>query len=265
MSQHSPNLNIMIQAAEKAARSLTRDFGEVEKLQISRKGPGDFVSRADTRAEEIIHEHLETSRPGYGFLMEESGEIKSDRDFRWIIDPLDGTFNFLHGVPHWAISIALEKGGEVIAGVVYNPITDELFRAEKGRGAFLNRQRLRVSGRTDLDSSVIGTGYIPDIFTTFKVEKGALPFHFRHMGSCALGMSYVGAGRFDGYYGHLEKAWDFAAGAIIVQEAGGAVSGLNLEKNYLETNSGIVCGNPDIYRKAVDLFGLKKSSSKKSA
>ncbi len=257
MSQLSPNINVMIQAAEKAARSLIRDFGEVEKLQISRKGPGDFVSRADTRAEEIIHEHLESVRPGYGFLMEESGEIKSTSSYRWIIDPLDGTKNFLHGLPHWNISIALEKDGEIISGVVYNPISDEIFRAEKGRGAFMNRQRLRVSGRKNLDDCLLAFGSIPKDHTQFEIFAGRYPLGVRRTAACALDMCFVAAGRYEAFYGQTEKAWDFAAGALIVQEAGGVVTDLNGGKKYLANNCGIFCSNINSHSEFKKLLNIK--------
>ncbi len=262
MSQLSPNLNVMIKAAEKAARSLLRDFGEVEKLQVSRKGPGDFVSRADTRAEEIIHDHLETTRPGYGFMMEESGEIKTDSEYRWIIDPLDGTKNFLHGVPYWNISIALEKAGEVISGVVLNPVTDELFRAEKGRGAFVNRQRLRVSGRKNLEECLFAFGNLPKDQTRFEIFKGKYPVGIRRSAACALDMAYVAAGRYDGFLGQSEKAWDFAAGALLVQEAGGVVCDIDGEKKYLEKNCGIFCSNANLFPQFTDLFNIKPQSKK---
>lgn len=269
MSQLSPNLNVMIQAAEKAARSLTRDFGEVEKLQVSRKGPGDFVSRADTRAEEIIHGHLSEARPGYGFMMEEGGEIKSDSDYRWIIDPLDGTNNFLHGVPYWCISIALEHKDEIIAGVVYNPISDEMFRAEKGRGAFMNRQRLRVSGRDSFETSLIALSEMkpnPDYREGYEKRLRALIdnniYSIRRFGCCALDIAYVSAGRFEVFCDKGLKSWDMAAGALLVKEAGGVVTDFNLGQDYLNNNE-VLCGNPAIHRKLADLFEFKKAPIKK--
>ena len=268
MSTYSPNMNVMIQAAEKAARSLIRDFNEVEKLQVSRKGPGDFVSKADLRAEEIIQYHLSEARPNFGFLMEEGGEVKGDVEHRWIIDPLDGTKNFLHGIPHWNTTIALEKGGEIIAGVVLDPIKDEMFWSEKGKGAFMNRSRLRVSGRTKFEHSLIAFGSIKKDENRFSLFENAETIGIRRTASCALDMSYVAAGRYEGFYGQKEKAWDFAAASLIVQEAGGTVSTLDLRKNYIENNSGIICGNPAIYQKMVKLFDLKppsKQSAQKSA
>ncbi|MGZ9097863.1 MAG: inositol monophosphatase family protein [Micavibrio sp.] len=226
----TPNMNVMLRAAEKASRSLLRDFGEVEQLQVSLKGPGDFVSAADVRAEKIIYEELLKARPGFGFLMEEQGEIKgTDGEYRWLVDPLDGTTNFLHGIPHWAISIALEYRGDVIAGIVYDPVKDEMFRAEKGTGAFMKNKRLRVSGRKDLALSVIAGGgpslnrtnqsvYISQLQTLLKSVAG-----FRRFGAASLDLTYVAAGRYEAYWEDDLKAWDVAAGSLIVKEAGGFV------------------------------------------
>jgi myo-inositol-1(or 4)-monophosphatase len=213
-------MNVMISAARKAGRSLARDFGEVENLQVSVKGPANFVSE------------LAKARPGYGFLMEERGEIDGDdKSHRWIVDPLDGTTNFLHGIPHFAISIGLEREGVMVAGVVYNPASDELFTAEKGKGAFLNdRRRLRVAGRKTLADAVVVTG-IPhrgrpghprflDEMKTVMVEVAGL----RRSGSAALDMAYIAAGRYDGYWERGLKAWDLAAGMVLVREAGGIVT-----------------------------------------
>ena len=226
----SPTMNVMLRAAEKASRSLLRDFGEVEQLQVSLKGPGDFVSAADLRAEKIIYEELSKARPGFGFLMEEQGEVKgTDGEYRWIIDPLDGTTNFLHGIPHWAISIALEYRGDVIAGLVYDPVKDEMFRAEKGGGAFMKNKRLRVSGRKELPLSVIAGGgpslnkthqapYIRQLQAVLKNVAG-----FRRMGAASLDMAYVSAGRYEAYWEEDLRAWDVAAGSLIVKEAGGYI------------------------------------------
>jgi myo-inositol-1(or 4)-monophosphatase len=225
-------MNVMISAARKAGRSLARDFGEVENLQVSVKGPANFVSAADHKAEDIIFKELAKARPGYGFLMEERGEIDGDdKSHRWIVDPLDGTTNFLHGIPHFAISIGLEREGVMVAGVVYNPASDELFTAEKGKGAFLNdRRRLRVAGRKTLADAVVVTG-IPhrgrpgqprflDEMKTVMVEVAGL----RRSGSAALDMAYIAAGRYDGYWERGLKAWDLAAGMVLVREAGGIVT-----------------------------------------
>jgi len=238
----SPNMNVMIRAAEKAGRTLVRDFGEVEQLQVSRKGPGDFVSAADHKAEKTIFEELKNARPDYAFLMEESGEVqeKDDYEFRWIIDPLDGTANFLHGIPHWCISIGLEQkhedgNTEIIAGIVYDPVKDELFRAEKGKGAFVRNKRLRVSGRDDLDASIITTGApkrnkvaMVEFLNEYKALLGRVP-NLRRYGAAALDMCYVAAGRFEGYWERGINAWDVAAGDIIVREAGGIISTIDDE------------------------------------
>jgi myo-inositol-1(or 4)-monophosphatase len=227
-------MNVMIGAARKAGRSLVRDFGEVEQLQVSVKGPGNFVSAADHKAEEIIYRELAKARPGYSFLMEERGEvIGDDRTHRWIVDPLDGTTNFLHGVPLFAISIGLEREGQVVAGLVYNPVSDELFAAEKGKGAFLNdRRRLRVAARKNVADALVTTG-IPhigrpghaifgrEIKEVIKQVAGV-----RRTGSAALDLAWVAAGRFDAYWERGIKSWDMAAGIVLVREAGGVVSDL---------------------------------------
>lgn len=232
----SPNLTVMIKAVEKAARSLVRDFGEVEKLQVSVKGPGDFVSRADRRSEEILVESLQKDRPEWGFLNEEGGVIAgTDSRYRWIIDPLDGTSNFLHGIPHWCLTMALEKDGEIIAGLTYDPVRQEMFRAEKGGGAFMNNSRLRVSGRKDLDRAVVALG------STLRTEQDVLNFQntwakifrscagVRQFAVAGLNLAYVAAGRFDiNYMLGGVKPWDIAAGILLVREAGGTVTDLKL-------------------------------------
>ena len=225
-------LNVMVAAALKAGRTLARDFGEVENLQVSVKGPGDFVSAADRRSEKIIIDELRKARPTYGFLTEETGEIRGDDDRtnRWIVDPLDGTTNFLHGIPIFSISIALERNDEIVAGVVYNPIMNELFVAEKGTGAFFNDRRIRVSSRTELKEAVIATG-IPHLGRPAQDEfLGELGFLMRQVsgvrrcGSAALDLSWVAAGRFDGFWEHGLSPWDIAAGIVILREAGGIVT-----------------------------------------
>ncbi len=237
----SPNMNVMIKAAEKAARSLIRDFGEVEQLQVSRKGPGDFVSAADRRAEEIIFEELSKARPDYAFLMEESGaKGKKDAEYKWLIDPLDGTTNFLHGIPHWSISIGLEHKGEIIAGLVYDPAKDEMFRAEKGMGAFQNRRRLRVSGRTHKDDALVVNGDTRKDRDKFLKRLASITqdFHFfRRLGSAALDMAYIAAGRFDIFWEDHIQPWDVAAGIILVKEAGGFVTDLDGKTDPLYRNS----------------------------
>jgi len=228
---HSALLNVMIAAARKAARALKRDFGEVEKLQVSMKGPANFVSAADTRAEETLFAELSKARPGYGFLGEEGGEREgADKTHRWIVDPLDGTTNFLHGIPQFAISIALEREGTVIAGLVYNPANDEMFIAERGKGAFLNEQRIRVAARTRLADAVVACG-LPHIgrgdIALGRRETGAMQDQvagLRRFGAAALDLAWVAAGRFDAYWERNIKPWDMAAGMILVREAGGFIS-----------------------------------------
>ena len=231
MAIRSPTLNVMANAALKAARALVRDFGEVEQLQVSVKGPGEFVSTADLKSERTLKSELRRARPAYAMLFEESGsETGSDPRHRWIVDPLDGTTNFLHGIPHFAISIALERDGEIIAGVIYEPVRDEMYWAEKGAGAYVNDRRLRVSARRQLGEAVIGTG-MPfgeradyDVYmATLAAVMGATS-GIRRMGSAALDLAYVAAGRFDGFWEFGLAPWDIAAGILLVREAGGYVS-----------------------------------------
>ncbi len=224
------NLNLMIQAARKAARRLVRDFGEVEQLQVSVKGIGDFVSNADRKAEETIREVLMDARPNYGWLGEESEEVPGkDPTRRWIVDPLDGTTNFLHGLPHWAISIALEHKGDIVAGVVYDPVKDEMFTAESGQGAWMNDHRLRVSARRELSTMLFATGFpfgarggigemLGEIGRMMPRTAGV-----RRWGVAALDLAYVAAGRFDGFWERGLAPWDIAAGMVLVREAGGLV------------------------------------------
>jgi myo-inositol-1(or 4)-monophosphatase len=231
MATRSALINVMTRAADKAARGLKRDFGEVEQLQVSIKGPGEFVSNADLRAERVLRDELRKARPGFGLLMEESGATAgTDKSHRWIVDPLDGTTNFLHGVPHFAISIGLEQDGEITAGVVYDPLKDEMFWAEKGIGAYLNDRRLRVSGRRQLDQALIGTGlpygergehgvFLAQLDAVMSVTAGV-----RRPGAAALDLAYVAAGRFDGFWEWGLSPWDVAAGLVLVREAGGYVS-----------------------------------------
>ncbi len=240
-------LNIMVQAATKAGRSLTRDFGEIENLQVSVKGPGDFVSAADMKAEEIIVESLQKSRPDWGFLLEEGGEIKgSDPLHRWIVDPLDGTTNFLHGLPHWAVSIALEHKGQVVAGVVFDPAKDEMYFAEKGAGAWMNDTRLREPGRSKMIESVFATG-LPfggrsDLPETLQDLARLLPAcaGVRRWGAASLDLAYVAAGRYDGFWERRLQPWDMAAGLVIVREAGGLVEPLEPGKGILESGEVVV-------------------------
>ena len=234
MAVRSATINVMAAAALKAARGLIRDFGEVEQLQVSIKGPGDFVSAADLKAEKVLRAELGKARPGYGFLMEESGaEPGRDEHHRWLVDPLDGTSNFLHGIPHFAISIALERDSEIVAGVIYEPVRDEMFWAEKGAGAFHNDRRLRVSARRQLAETLIGTGipfagrgdpktYLATLAAVMAATSGV-----RRMGVASLDLAYVAAGRFDGYWEFNLQPWDMAAGILIVREAGGYVTDMD--------------------------------------
>lgn len=247
-------LNVMVQAAMKAGRGLSRDFGEVQNLQVSRKGPADFVSNADLAAEKTIHEELKLARPDYGFLMEESGTVEGvDPQHRWIVDPLDGTTNFLHGIPFFAVSIALERDGEIVAGVVYNPALDELYAAERGTGAYLNDRRMRVAGRSDLSEAVIGTG-IPYMahgdhkrhLSEQKAVMGKVA-GIRRPGAAALDLAFVAAGRFDGFWEHDLKAWDMAAGIILIRESGGIVSDMD-DRQDMFGKGNIVCGNSRIHK-----------------
>lgn len=249
----SPQMNIMLRAAEKAARSLLRDFGEVEQLQVSRKGPGDFVSAADHRSEEIIYEALSKARPDYSFLMEERGEVGAKgSEFRWIVDPLDGTSNFLHGIPHWNISIALEQNGEIIAGIVYDPVKDEMFRAEKGLGAFMRNRRLRVSGRDQMEAATIFTGAPRrtkdhhDLFIQEYEKIQSICPGLRRFGAAALDLAYVAAGRCEGFWERNLHAWDVAAGWIIVREAGGLISDIDTTKSPIDTGD-VVAANGLIF------------------
>jgi myo-inositol-1(or 4)-monophosphatase len=257
----SPNLSVMVKAVEKAARSLVRDFGEVEKLQVSVKGPGDFVSRADRRSEEIIVESLQKDRPEWGFLNEEGGVIAgSDSRYRFIVDPLDGTSNFLHGIPHWCITMALEKDGEIIAGVTYDPVRQELFRAEKGGGAFMNNSRLRVSGRKDLDRSIVALGSVlrgSDDIENFKNIWAKIFTHcagVRQFAVAGLNLAYVAAGRCDiNYMLGGVKQWDIAAGILLVREAGGTVTDLKLGQDMLARGE-IFAANPILHAKFQSLI-----------
>ncbi|MGN6149224.1 MAG: inositol monophosphatase family protein [Rhizomicrobium sp.] len=238
----SPALNVMTSAARKAGRRLIRDFGEVENLQISLKGPGDFVSVADQRTESILVGELQKARAGYPIITEEAGLIDGpDKSHRFIIDPLDGTTNFLHGIPHFAISIALERDGQLVSGVIYNPISDDMFTAEKGHGAFLNDNRLRVAARKDLKNSLAATG-IPfmgkpghERFSAELSAAMAVTTGVRRFGSAALDLAWVAAGRYDAFWERGLKAWDIAAGVLMVREAGGVVSDLNNQQKMLET------------------------------
>lgn len=245
----SPAMNVMRAAVEKAGRALRRDFGEVENLQVSKKGPGDFVTNADLRAEKILFEELSDARPGYGFLMEEKGEIAgSDLSHRWIIDPLDGTTNFMHGIPHFAVSVALERDGTLVAGVIYNPITDELFWGERGQGAYGPGGRLRVAGRDKLSEAVLATGaphgervgraeFITEMETLLPKIAG-----LRRFGAASLDLAFVAAGRFDAFWERGLAPWDMAAGIVLLRESGGLVSDLTNRQKMLDSGH-IIAGN----------------------
>ena len=249
----SANLNVMIKAARKAGRSLVKDFQEVENLQVSRKGAGDFVSKADIAAEKILKEELMGARPTYGWLAEEAGETPGeDPTRRWIVDPLDGTTNFLHGLPHWAISIALEHKGTIISGVIYDPAKDEMFFAEKGTGAWMNETRIRVSARHRMIESIFATG-LPfagraDLPETLQDLARLLPATagVRRFGSAALDMAYVAAGRYEGFWERRLNAWDLAAGIIIVKEAGGLAEAMDPENSIVESGE-VICANEPIF------------------
>ncbi|HRK18963.1 MAG TPA: inositol monophosphatase family protein [Hyphomicrobiaceae bacterium] len=259
----SPLMTVMMGAARKAGRSLVRDFGEVENLQVSVKGPANFVSAADHRSEEIVFQELSKARPDYGFLMEERGEVAGrDKTHRWIVDPLDGTTNFLHAIPLFAVAIGLERDGQLVAGLVYNPVMDEMFMAEKGKGAFMadrtgRDRRLRVAARKSLEDCVVTTG-IPHRgrprHDRFMAEAGHMMKNvagLRRTGSACLDLAWVAAGRFDGYWEHNLGAWDIAAGTVIVREAGGIVTDLSGNGDMLAT--GEVCaGNQAVQRALVD-------------
>lgn len=265
----SPLLNVMIAAAQKAARGLVRDFGEVEHLQVSRKGPADFVSAADRKAESVLAAELTKARPRFGLLMEEGTTVVgADTSNRWIVDPLDGTTNFLHGIPHFAISIALERDGEPVAGVVYEPIYDQMFWAEKGTGAHLNGRRLRASARRDPADSVFATGipfkgardhglFLRQLEAVMAVSAGV-----RRFGSAALDLAYVAAGRYDGFWETGLNPWDVAAGIVLVREAGGFVSEIDGGPNML-TSGSLLAANNELHGTLGDILrrveGLKQT------
>ena len=251
----------MLDAAKKAGGGLRRDFGEVENLQVSRKGPADFVSRADMRAEEILVTNLQQARPGYPILTEERGAIEgNDKTHRWIIDPLDGTTNFLHGIPHFAISIALERENVLVAGLVYHPLTGEIYHAERGNGAWLNgRYRLRVAGRSQLRDAVLtcgaphadsamGTQFTSELQVILPQIAG-----LRRFGAASLDLAYVAAGRADGYWERGICAWDIAAGIVLVREAGGFVTDFQNRNRSLATGE-IIAGNEAIHTQLYDIL-----------
>jgi myo-inositol-1(or 4)-monophosphatase len=261
-------MTVMINAARKAGRSLARDFGEVEHLQVSVKGPGNFVSAADHRAETILYEELSKARHGYCFLMEEGGRVEGpDKTHTWIIDPLDGTTNFLHGIPLFTISIALEREGQLVAGLIYNPVTGDTYTAERGKGAFLNdRSRLRVAGRSGLETSVIATGiphrgktghdqHLRELGSVMQAAAG-----IRRTGAASIDLAWVAQGRFDGYWERNIQPWDMAAGIVLVREAGGFVSDPDGGQAMLDTGS-IVTGNEDVHRALLKQLAAAKKAT----
>ena len=263
MAVRSAILNVMVAAAEKASRLLKRDFGEIEHLQVSKKGPSDFVTAADVRTEKILHAELSKARPDFGFYMEESGETAgTDPDRRWVIDPIDGTINFIHGIPHVAISIALEERGEITAALVYNPILEEIFMAEKGQGASFNNRRIRVSSRTALEDCVIATGiphrgrgdhaaYLPQLTAAMESTAG-----IRRLGSAALDLAYVAAGRCDGFWESGLQYWDIAAGILLVREAGGFVTSIDGKDKNVDGSS-VLAANPTLHRSLSQMLAAK--------
>ena len=241
MQSISANLNIMIKATEKASRALIRDFGEVEKLQVSKKGPSDFVTNSDLKAEKIIIEELKKARPNYSIISEESGiENNKDKSNTWIIDPIDGTINFLHGIPHFAISIALKSNEEIVSGLIFDPIKNEMFYAEKDNGAFFNNHRIKVSKKNELNDCLFVTG-------GKIINEPDLPY--RKSGSAALDMAYVASGRYDGYFQHDLNLWDIAAGIILVKEAGGILNEIDLSVNK---SIKIIASSADINSKLLE-------------
>ena len=251
--QGSANLNLMLKAARRAGKSLVKDFREVENLQVSTKGPGDFVSKADREAERMIKEDLMAGRPTYGWLGEESApEAGADPTRRWIVDPLDGTTNFLHGIPHWAVSIALEHKGEIVSAVVFDAAKDEMFWAEKGAGAWMNERRLRVSGRRQLHEAVFATGVPFGAKKTLPASLGDLArlmpacAGVRRWGAASLDLAYVAAGRYDGYWERELQPWDIAAGILLVKEAGGIVQAVREGDDILDSGA-VLCANDPLF------------------
>ena len=262
MKLSSANMNVMVKACRKAAKTLIRDFGEIEKLQVSVKGPGDFVTTSDKNVEKILIEELQKARPDYSILSEEIGQIKNKEEFRWIIDPIDGTSNFLHGIPHFGISIGLEHNNEIICGIIYDPIKNEMFVAEKGNGSYLNNQRIRVSSRSKLKDCLIITGG-PAFRSKDKDKQLSLNEYYkfsskvmtpiRKMGSASLDMAYVAAGRCDGFWQRNLNYWDIAAGIILVKEAGGFVTDFKGNNEYIE-NKTIIVTNSKINEEMIEVL-----------
>lgn len=249
----TPLMNVMVAAVRKAGKGLKRDFGELENLQVMRKGLADFATKADLKAEKVLREELSRTRPHYGFVQEEGGVIEGpDKSHRWFVDPLDGTTNFMHGVPHFAISVGLEREGHLVAGVVYNPVSDDMFTAEKGQGSWHNGRRLRVSGRRDLADALVATGiphlgrpgqdvFLGEVNAVMRQVSG-----IRRFGSAALDLAWVAAGRYDAFWERSLSSWDVAAGIVLVREAGGVVSDLSSGQDML-TNGHILASNGNLH------------------
>ena len=257
----------MTAAVRKAARAILRDFGELENLQVMRKGLTDFVTKADLKSERILKDELSRTRPHYGFVLEEGGVIEGpDKTHRWFIDPLDGTINFMHGVPHFAVSVGLEREGHLVAGVIYNPVTDEMYTAEKGQGAWLNDRRLRVSARRDLADSLVATGiphrgrpnqneFIHELNTVMRDVSGV-----RRFGSAALDLAWVASGRYDAFWERGLASWDMAAGIVLVREAGGLISDLTSGQDML-TNGHVLASNGQLHGSLLKLLKGAPSAS----
>lgn len=261
MMTSSALLNVMVNAVQKAGRAMVRDFGEIEHLQVSRKSLGDFVSTADHRSEKILVEELKRGRPDFGFLLEEGGVIAGkDPENTWIIDPLDGTTNFLHGIPHFAINVALKRKDEIVAGVTYNPVTDEFYWSEKGSGTFMNQRRLRVSGRRNLDEALIATGTPfgkhgnSELFLKSFQKLVPVVSGIRRSGSAALDLAYLAAGRLDGLMIMNMSIWDLAAGSLMIREAGGYCCDFDGKQDFLNTGN-LIAGNETIYAELKALIG----------
>ena len=260
MKLSSANINVIVKACRKAAKVLIRDFGEIENLQVSLKGPGDFVTLSDKNVEKILIEELQKARPSYSILSEEIGEIKNDKEFKWIIDPIDGTSNFLHGIPHFGISVGLEHMEEIVCGIIYDPIKDEMFAAEKGNGSYMNNQRIRVSSRSKLKDCLIVTGGLKrnqkerDLaLKEYDKFSSSVDIPVRKMGSASLDMAYVAAGRFDGMWQRNLNYWDIAAGIILIKEAGGFVTDFNGNDAYIEKKT-ILATNSRINKEMIEVL-----------
>ncbi len=260
MKLSSANINVMVKACRKASKTIIRDFGEVENLQVSLKGPGDFVTASDKKVEKILIDELQKARPKYSILSEEIGEINNDQSFKWIIDPIDGTANFLHGIPHFAISLGLEYEKEIICGIIYDPIKDEMFTAEKGNGSYVNNKRMRVSSRSKLKDCIIFTGG-PKMGSAdqeislkeYNLFSSKVLTPIRKLGSASLDMAYVAAGRCDGFWQRNLKYWDIAAGIILVKEAGGFVTDFQGENQYMQ-NKTILVTNSKINEEMIEVL-----------